>query len=376
MAGPATSFKKVTRLKAPLIPGTKPSLHNNQLLVSTGVPSFDNTLGGGLAIGTVLLIEEDVYGSYSKLMLKFYLAEAVLSKHSMLVASADIDPRQLTKELPGPIVVDPGVEATISGPGDNDMKIAWRYQNMPQVQSSPSGVQFGHYYDMTRQMSEDLLQATDITYFHPEVQDCHCRSSPSGCHGKMRPSYARLLKAVKSHIERGNFSTDAQSQQRNVLRIGVHSLGSPQWGEEEVGSYDPSLCQFLFALRATLRSSYATAIITMPTHLFQDTAFTKRVEHVCDTVVRLDSFVGSDKEKNPAFKEYHGLFQVMKLPRLNALTCHELDTYDLAFKLRRKKFTIEKLHLPPELADSTGRSQEDDAVAPCSRTTNTNKLDF
>ena len=36
----------------------------------------------------------------------------------------------------------------------------------------------------------------------------------------MRPSYARLLKAVKSHIEHGNFSTDAQSQQRNVLRIG------------------------------------------------------------------------------------------------------------------------------------------------------------
>ena len=32
---------------------------------------------------------------------------------------------------------------------------------------------------------------------------------------------------------------------------------------------------------------------------------------------------------------------MMKLPRLNALTCHELDTYDLAFKLRRKKFTIE-----------------------------------
>ena len=28
---------------------------------------------------------------------------------------------------------------------------------------------------------------------------------------------------------------------------------------------------------------------------------------MCDTVVRLDSFVGSDKEKNPAFKEYHGM---------------------------------------------------------------------
>ena len=27
---------------------------------------------------------------------------------------------------------------------------------------------------------------------------------------------------------------------------------------------------------------------------------------MCDTVVRLESFVGSDTEKNPAFKEYHG----------------------------------------------------------------------
>ena len=30
-------------------------------------------------------------------MLKFFLAEAVLSKHSAFVASADVDPQQLTK---------------------------------------------------------------------------------------------------------------------------------------------------------------------------------------------------------------------------------------------------------------------------------------
>ena len=36
---------------------------------------------------------------------------------------------------------------------------------------------------------------------------------------------------------------------------------------------------------------------------------TRRVEHMCDTVIGLDSFVGSDKEKNPAFKEYHGAYK-------------------------------------------------------------------
>ena len=28
---------------------------------------------------------------------------------------------------------------------------------------------------------------------------------------------------------------------------------------------------------------------------------------MCDTVIQLESFAGSDKEKNPAFKEYSGM---------------------------------------------------------------------
>ena len=39
---------------------------------------------------------------------------------------------------------------------------------------------------------------------------------------------------------------------------------------------------------------------------FQDPAFRRRVERFSDTVVALESFVGSDKETNPVFKDYHG----------------------------------------------------------------------
>ena len=38
---------------------------------------------------------------------------------------------------------------------------------------------------------------------------------------------------------------------------------------------------------------------------------------------------------------YIGLFHLVKLPRLNSLTSHLPETLDLAFKLRRKKFSIE-----------------------------------
>lgn len=74
-----------------------------------------------------------------------------------------------------------------------------------------------------------------------------------------------------------------------------------------------------------------------------------RVRNLVDYAIELESFAGSDKETNPAFKEYNGLFFIRKMAALNALAAHTPETYDLAFKLRRKRFVIEKWHLPPEL---------------------------
>ena len=36
-----------------------------------------------------------------------------------------------------------------------------------------------------------------------------------------------------------------------------------------------------------------------------------------------------------------GLFHIIRLPRLNSLVSHVPDSFDLAFKLRRKKMSIE-----------------------------------
>lgn len=81
-----------------------------------------------------------------------------------------------------------------------------------------------------------------------------------------------------------------------------------------------------------------------------------------DFSIELESFDGSDKETNPIFKEYHGLIQIKKLNALNALAAHSPETHDLAFKLRRKRFIIEKLHLPPELQETEQREQDDEHI--------------
>ncbi|XP_041367597.1 elongator complex protein 4-like [Gigantopelta aegis] len=351
-----TSFRK-SRMKSNEIPGTKPSLYNNQLLISTGIPSLDLVIGGGIAVGTVMLVEEDLFATYANLVVNYFVSEGIVCEQSVLAASLDLDMKQLTQELPAPISDEP--QLTTSQPDSDSMKIAWRYEAQPKVQSSAANTRFGHYYDLTKTMDGSQVESADITTIGEEELDTQAPRQNQ----LMKSKYCELLRHIKLKLDTGQFSTACKSDKRNILRIVLRSLGSPLWGECGVASpqdqYDPSLLKFLLVLRSLLRSAYATCLITMPSHLFQDPAFIERVEKMCDTVIQLESFAGSDREKNPAFKEYSGLLHIRQLPRLNSLVSHMPDTLDLAYKLRRKKFTVEKLHLPPELSESASRSQED-----------------
>lgn len=59
-----------------------------------------------------------------------------------------------------------------------------------------------------------------------------------------------------------------------LFLIAIQSLGSPFWGENggihaQSKERDASLLRLLLALRATLRTAFAIAFITIPRHLFQ-----------------------------------------------------------------------------------------------------------
>ena len=77
------------------IPGCKTSLHNNQLLSSIGIPSIDSYIGGGLPVGSICLIGEDLFNYYADIICRCFIAEGVLNKHSIYVASPFADSTNL-----------------------------------------------------------------------------------------------------------------------------------------------------------------------------------------------------------------------------------------------------------------------------------------
>jgi len=72
---------------------------------------------------------------------------------------------------------------------------------------------------------------------------------------------------------------------------GIHMLGSESWGDagwtkqpsqDHHSTDDLSLCQFLYALRSLVRTSYAACLITVPAQLFQVLVYHRRVIFIGD----------------------------------------------------------------------------------------------
>ena len=62
--------------------GTRPGLHG-QTLISSGLAEMDRLLGGGLPLGSIMLILEDEVSQQHLNILRYFIAEGVACKHSV-----------------------------------------------------------------------------------------------------------------------------------------------------------------------------------------------------------------------------------------------------------------------------------------------------
>ncbi|RXM28840.1 Elongator complex protein 4 [Acipenser ruthenus] len=161
----ATSFQKKSRSKLVSIPGTRPSVQNGQLLVSTGellAPLLD-----------------------------------------------EISNTEVEKEL--------GKAGDSSTETQDSMKIAWRYQNLPKVQTTlASSSRFGHYCDVSKSMSTDMCEAaTCHSFFLPNELPLESATESSN----MNMGYIKLLRSIQGVIHKEGFDgAGPQGVQRPKLR--------------------------------------------------------------------------------------------------------------------------------------------------------------
>ena len=135
--GPSSSSQPSSTAAAPLAttpprtPGIRPSPLDGRPTTSTGTPSLDALLGGhaGLALGSLLLVEERGATDYGGTLLRHYAAEGVVQGHTVHVVGAG---EAWARELPGVVggAAEADGERRRTGKDEERMKIAYRYERL------------------------------------------------------------------------------------------------------------------------------------------------------------------------------------------------------------------------------------------------------
>lgn len=96
-------------------------------------------MGGGIAVGTVVIVEEDRTSAYYQNLFGYFLGEGLACNQATAICSASKEPEKILKSAPRVTSTAEGKFAFISPESDkedkkdaqqqqHDLKIAWQYQ--------------------------------------------------------------------------------------------------------------------------------------------------------------------------------------------------------------------------------------------------------
>lgn len=241
------------------------------------------------------------------------------------------------KDIPMPIESNTKLgDEKSSDAADNDLRIAFRYQALPKLDSSiqrgtGGSNQSQMNYDLTKKYEpEKISDYRNIKYF--SFDDIN----------KEKSVFDAVIESLHEFV---------QKNPDDLVRVCISSLGSPLWYSE---TFSADILKFLVKLKSIARFNNVICFLTMPLHLINhvDDQLIFKIRKLVDININLESFDNVDKQTNAVFKQYHGLLHIKKLQTITAIQSHKPDTFDLAFKLKLHRFVIEKLHLPPELQEN------------------------
>ncbi|VDN98599.1 unnamed protein product [Rodentolepis nana] len=307
-------------------------------VTGSGIPLFDDLLGGGLLLGGSTLFIEDYHRTYIRYFIRLYAAQGLLYYHNicmisptdsigsfLLVGFSCYFDCKISQGLPGVYTLSAEMDSI-----EDKMTIAWRYQDLPSSRILTGNKHsLSNDFDMSKSLDVDSLVKTS-------------KSPPSELKIDPFSSLESNLHKVLSHIE-----TISKNENNNVTRIFIDSIASPLWGSHPV-NLQQCLAAFMARLRLLLRQSFMLVYITVSKAALEESGLNSRwlsyADHVFE-VVGFDGLEGvNNMAANPLYDEYHGLLKVLKIPSVSGLNLAPISrplTYDWAFKVKRRQFVLQ-----------------------------------
>ncbi|GAU96179.1 hypothetical protein RvY_07664 [Ramazzottius varieornatus] len=324
--------------------GMQSPLSLGQQIVSSGCTGLNQILGGGIPVGSVLVFQDKPWIVYSDRFLHVVAAEGLAAGHSVAVAvppnsrdsqsfvslipsagksqarnSAEKDKTNLRRH-------DDNLDANVGG-SDEDLRIAWRYKDIPKVNpvlGSSSHDKTTHKYDLGVKL--DVSEVADIAQFF----------SPGGT--------TNLPDALISWIQEQSTKCGTS----RTLRVVLPDIDSPLWGFHGVAQF----CQFLFRLKNHVRST-STIVCLSISHDLHERSDLRSIRRLSDAYLAIE--VLGDDVRSHLYPDFQAICRIEKAFTINSLRPPPMTDHEFGLKIKKRRITIERLHLPPELQDSVQR---------------------
>lgn len=252
-------------------------------------------------VGSLILVEEDVFSDYNQLLLKYFAAEGVACRQQTYVAAISSEEDAAVswiRKLPFVTSSPPSTASTADAkptppsdiestqPKGDDLKIAWQYKKYmgAETMQSSKPLAWCHSFDLMKHMEASYLTQCELT-----SRSFTTASGSQNCYKEIYDELNRLIYANNESL--------AQGAPPKITRIILPSIASVQYASKFAGDEKEAkiaTLEFLRALRGLLRQSLATCIFSFPSHLFSnDRTFIQRVRHVADAAVQFSAFSGT-----------------------------------------------------------------------------------
>lgn len=248
-----SSFKrKVSTKQAAPFPGTRTYLSST--ITSTGIPSLDDILGGGLPLScTSVILAPDPHSAYGELVQKYAIAQGLAWDHRVCVVDGDPDAfvrgcmwLPPTHEYAKSASADTDEGDDAGNDGQGTIKIAWRYKQMKQFSTTvPADVKYvretvlscenSAHSSLSCRDSEQFCHTMDLTHRIPEsivakaTQNGTLSFVDMNTADSKGPSTTRVIDQLSALLQGTPVNPPAATTR--PLHIVIPAFGAFQWGD-------------------------------------------------------------------------------------------------------------------------------------------------
>lgn len=304
------------------------------------------------------MVIEDPEAPHHMLLLRNFMAQGLVHNQPLLYASPAKDPKGFLGTLPNPISSKDEKPRDHAAEQDKGLRIAWQYkkyfgENQPGHDIRDAKHEYCNEFDLRKPLERQFLGGKNI--------DCVS-------------TIDLTLETLREHC----LAFLAQNSRNDGVmacasRIAIQSFCAPQCGYFDK---DWDMLAFIKSLKGMVQSSNSVAIITVP-HTLLSPSFSKRWQHLADTLLSVKAIPDEDKELAKlltGYQEMVGLLSIHKVARINTQVPLVLEASTFSIKLhKRRSLVLECLNQAP-IDGSTGASYS--TSGSCSGSTKQGALDF